>query len=393
MRSRVPVDGHYESTAGTLMRTRFAGDTVSMLNQTKLLNIISGKQKGLVAGAVRLGLGCLTPIYRTAMYWRNRKFDRAIHDDGQGIIKRASIPVISVGNLTTGGTGKTPFVIWIAKYLQDRSLRVVLISRGYGLKKSERIAVPNDEALEMERRLDDVPHLQDPDRFRMVQIAEQEHDSEIIVLDDAFQHRRLHRDLDLVLIDATAPFGFNRLLPRGLLREPLSSLRRADAVVLTRADLVDDNKREAIIKRIREENGSALIAQTQTTMTGLIQFDGHQEALSKVAHKSIYVFCGIGNPDSFIATINQLQCDIAGSSVFPDHHHYQHYDLDRIGQSAVDLGATAILCTHKDLVKIGFSRLAGVPLYAVLIDIKFQSGKKGIEQMLDRLAQSISTNG
>lgn len=363
-----------------------------MFDQPKLLEIISGKRSGLVARMVRVALGCLTPVYRTAIFWRNRKFDRAAGNQNQSVIKQAMIPVISVGNLTTGGTGKTPFVIWIAKFLRSRSLRVVLISRGYGAGYSDGQAEPNDEALEMEHRLADVPHLQDPDRYRMSQIAVEELESQIIVLDDAFQHRQLHRNLDLVLIDATAPFGFNRLLPRGLLREPLSSLRRADALILTRANLVSDNAREHIIQRIRIEIGDKPIAETRTTATTLLQYDGQQATLETVRDKSVFVFCGIGNPVNFLRTVEQLQCKIADSVVFADHHHYQRSDLEQIGESANACDAAAIICTHKDLVKVGTNRLAGIPVYAILIDIEFISGQAEIEQSIDRLANQVSTS-
>ena len=185
--------------ADALLKPSLHRHTIVMFDQTKLLNTVSGKRKGLVAQSIRFFLGCLTPVYRTAIWWRNRKFDRANAQNNQQIIKRASIPVISVGNLTTGGTGKTPLVIWIANRLRSHDLRVMLISRGYGAGDSEGNPGPNDEALEMEHRLPDVPHLQDPDRYRMSLIAVEELESQIIVLDDAFQHRQLHRHLRFFL--------------------------------------------------------------------------------------------------------------------------------------------------------------------------------------------------
>jgi tetraacyldisaccharide 4'-kinase len=374
----------------TLIKRLLQRHTVRMFDQTKLLKIISGQRKGIVAGTVRFGLGCLTPCYRTAIRIRNNKFDRAKRENDQTVIKRATIPVISVGNLTTGGTGKTPLVIWIARFLRTRHLRVVLISRGYGSEKTDGNTGPNDEALEMEHRLPDVPHLQDPDRYRMSQIAVEELESQIIVLDDAFQHRQLHRDLDLVLIDATAPFGFDWLLPRGLLREPLSSLRRADAVILTRANLVSDRERQSIRARIRAETEDRPIAETRTIATGLLQSDGQRADLEKVNDQVVFCFCGIGNPDSFHRSLKQLQCKIVDSAVFPDHHHYCRADLQQIGQSANACGAVAIVCTHKDLVKVGTNQLAGIPVYAVLIEIDFMSGQTEIEQSLDRLADQAS---
>ena len=373
------------------MKLPLRGHTVRMFDRTKLLEIISGQRKGLLASAVRFGLGCLTPFYRIAIRIRNNRFDRAKREDNRTIIKRAPIPVISVGNLTTGGTGKTPLVIWIARFLRTRNLRVALISRGYGSEKIDGNSEPNDEALEMNHRLPDVPHLQDPDRYQMSQNAVEELESQIIVVDDAFQHRQLHRDLDLVLIDATAPFGFDQLLPRGLLREPVSSLRRADAAILTRSNLVSDDEREKIIDRIRYEIGDKPIAETKTKATGLLQSNGQQAFLETINGQTIFFFCGIGNPDNFQRTLERLQCKIADSAVFADHHQYQPADLKKIGQMAVACGATSIVCTHKDLVKIGANRLAGIPVFAILIEVEFLTGQTEIEQALDRMADKAST--
>ena len=142
-------------------------------------------------------------------------------------IHRAAVPVVSVGNLTLGGTGKTPMVEWLARWYRRRGLRVAILSRGYGQEGGL-----NDEGQVLEENLPDVPHLQGPDRVALAGIAAYELETELIVLDDGFQHRRLARDLDLVLIDALDPFGLGNLFPRGLLREPIRSLRRASVVVL-----------------------------------------------------------------------------------------------------------------------------------------------------------------
>src|SRR5262249_10280904 len=155
--------------------------------------------------------------------------------------RRASVPVVSVGNLTLGGTGKTPCVEYVARFYRERDKRVAILSRGYGAEEGH-----NDEALVLEANLTDVPHLQAADREALAAVALEELESEVLVLDDGFQHRRLARDLDLVLIDATNPWGHGYLFPRGLLREPVSGLRRADAVILTRCDQASDKDRGRI---------------------------------------------------------------------------------------------------------------------------------------------------
>ena len=352
-----------------------------MFSRDQLLEIISGRKSGIVASVVRLGLGCFTPIYRLVVGSKNRRFDRAIADHDRSVVKKASIPVISVGNLTTGGTGKTPLVIWIAKRLRQNQQRVVLISRGYQAQgKSGNSGGRNDEALEMEDRLPDVPHLQDPDRFRMSQIAVEELESQIIVLDDGFQHRQLHRDLDIVLIDATNPFGYGRLLPRGLLREPESSLSRADFIILTRVHLVSAGDRDATLKRIVKHASGIPIATTRTEFTHLLQTDGTQQQIDAIKDKPVFVFCGIGNPENFSSSLKEIDLQICGQMSFPDHHQFTRDDLESLADKASQAGAAALLCTHKDLVKVGTNRIGSLPVYAIVIDVAFVSGEEEFTQ-------------
>src|SRR5262249_26736647 len=153
--------------------------------------------------------------------------------------------VVSVGNLTLGGTGKTPCVEYVCRFYRDLDLRVAVLSRGYGAANGR-----NDEALVLEENLPDVPHLQGADRVALARAAVEELESEVLVLDDGFQHRRLARDLDVVLVDATNPWGFGRLFPRGLLRESPRGLGRAGVVVLTRCDQVPDEERARLRQQV-----------------------------------------------------------------------------------------------------------------------------------------------
>ncbi len=349
-----------------------------MFNTIELLNIISGRRNDVVAVVVRFGLGLLTPFYRAAVWWRNRKFDA-----GHNSVQRVSVPVISIGNLTTGGTGKTPLVVWVCKRLHSAGKRVAILSRGYARQNTGTSF--NDEALELEFRLPDVPHLQDPDRLGMAHIALKEHGAEVIVLDDGFQHRKLHRDLDVVLIDATLPFGFGRLLPRGLLREPVCNLSRADAIVLTRADAIDEGTRKTIFERVREANSTALWVESKTTANHFVQSDGSELPLSHLRDKRILSFCGIGNPEGFAHSLGQLHLTICFQQNFPDHHGYPEQDLERLGELAAKLDAEAIVCTQKDLVKIGVTQLAGIPLYALVIDIEFLVGEAAFVEKITSL--------
>ena len=359
-----------------------------MLDTAKLLEIISGRRRGLVAVSLRCLLGALTPVYRAVVAIRNWVYDRQelrLERDGvSSWISRVTVPVISVGNLTTGGTGKTPMVIWIAKLLRGRNLRVAIISRGYGAQAEPEQGgwAGNDEAMEMERRLPDVPQLQDADRIRMANIAIEELDSQVLLLDDGFQHRRLDRALDIVLIDATNPFGYERLLPRGLLREPLSSLRRADIVVISRCDQVPHTMLEEMQARVKQHNAQATIVQTRIAPQNWLQYDGQHCGLKSLDGKQVVAFCGVGNPDGFRATLENFALELVDFCVFPDHHSYSREDLDELGTRSASSGASAIVCTHKDLVKVGCNQLAGIPVYALLIDLEFVDGQPEFETAL-----------
>ncbi len=197
------------------------------------LRLISGAARGPMPTLERLALRAASLPYGLAVRLRN-----AAYRLGWLSSRRVGVPVVSVGNLTAGGTGKTPCVAYVARYYRRLDRCVAILSRGYGGAGGR-----NDEALVLEEELPDVPHLQGADRVALAATAIEELESEVLVLDDGFQHRRLARDLDLVLVDATEPWGHGYLLPRGLLREPASALRRAGVVLLTRCDQVPAEQR------------------------------------------------------------------------------------------------------------------------------------------------------
>ena len=185
------------------------------MNERAFRKLVSGERRGLLAAGCRLGLSLLAAVYGLAVRLRTAGFRF-----GLSRISRCQVPVISIGNLTAGGTGKTPLVAWLTKWCQSQALQPGLLSRGYRSDADGN----NDEKQLLDQFCPGVPHLQQPDRVSAARAAIDRHDCNVLLLDDGFQHRRLHRDLDLVLIDATCPFGYERLLPRGLLREPTSAL-------------------------------------------------------------------------------------------------------------------------------------------------------------------------
>ncbi len=354
-----------------------------MLNPSEFRELVSGRRRGFRAACLRAIMAGAELPYALAVRWRNRRYDRKA-----GLVKDVGVPVVSVGNLTLGGTGKTPMVAWIALQLMNHGVRVTLISRGYGAETGSR----NDEAIELERKLPGVPHLQNPDRVAAATVAVEELGCQMILLDDAFQHRRIHRDLDIVLVDALEPFGYEHVFPRGTLREPLSGLRRAHAVVLTRGDMIDRQQRDAIRRRVARLAPHAPWAEVIHAPEELLAASGATESVNHLQGKPVAAFCGIGNPAGFRHTLNTCGYEIAAFKEFPDHHRYQRDDIAQLQQWAEQTGAAAVVCTAKDLVKIGLDCLGSVPLYALAIGMEFLEGQPELEAQLTKLAQTVATN-
>jgi tetraacyldisaccharide 4'-kinase len=331
--------------------TRKKGNTSSRnaehsgLNEQAYRNLVSGRTAGLTAALARSGLLILSFAYRGIIGMRNAMFDAGLRT-----IRRTSVPVISVGNLTTGGTGKTPIVALVVHELQQSGRSPAIISRGYRSVDGQ----ANDEKLVLERLCPGVPHEQGASRDRAAQILIARDSIDVIVMDDGFQHRQFSRNLDIVLIDATNPFGYGHLLPRGLLREPLSSLRRADCVLITRADMVSDEQVNQIEQKVRQAAPQLADRIDRVTFnpTGLIDGTGQRFPLSQFTGKPVLLISGIGNPDAFEATCLRSGLQIAGTLWFPDHHHFAVKDLHRIIEHREHLKAVCVVTTLKDLVKL-----------------------------------------
>ena len=344
-----------------------------MLNPSQFRDLVSGRRRGLGAAVARLGLRVAEVPYTLAVRWRNRRYDT-----GAARIHRVGVPVVSVGNLTLGGTGKTPMVEWIARWLGAACVRVTVVSRGYGAEAGGR----NDEAMALEQNLPDVPHVQDPDRVAAAKRAIEESECQLIVLDDAFQHRRIARDLDVVLLDALEPFGFGHVFPRGTLREPAEGLRRAHVVALSRADMIGQQQREQIRRQVRQYAPDAAWAEVVHAPRTLLGAAGQQRPLESLAGKPVAAFCGIGNPAGFRHTLGACGYRVAAWREFPDHHRYGRGDVESLGAWADGLDVAAVLCTQKDLVKLDLERLGRRPLWAVAIGLEFLAGQAELEAKL-----------
>ena len=315
------------------------------MNEQVFLNLISGKTHGILAAIGRLGLTILEPVYRTAIGLRNAGFDLGIRKP-----RRVTAPVISVGNLTTGGTGKTPVVALIVQILQQQGRIPGIISRGYRSVDGQ----ANDEKRVLERLCPGVPHEQNSSRYTAARKLISTTDIDTIVMDDGFQHRQLHRELDIVLIDATNPFGYDHVLPRGLLREPLTALQRADVVLITRSDMVAELSLTGIEERVRKivPRLADRIGRVEFRPSGLIDGHGQRYTVEELRDQPVMLVSGIGNPEAFAETCRKAGLRVKATLWFPDHHHYKKEDLTEIAERAASKGINRVITTLKDLVKI-----------------------------------------
>lgn len=305
---------------------------------------------------------------------------------------RVSCHVISIGNITTGGTGKTPMTLYLAKCWQKKGYKVGIVSRGYRRKNKAAIvlvtdgveicATPDavgDEPYLMAQGLGGVPIVVSADRFVGCRELIKRFAVEVILLDDAFQHLKIHRDQNILIIDASNPFGNGHLLPRGPLRESLSSIKRSDVVIFTRAG--KDLSMEKMIQDVRPYQ--SCILESYFDATGLIDLNTGEISDPTVLHgRNVLPFCGIGNPDSFLEQLRSLGAELSSACIFADHHAYKKSDLEAIQNSADKKNNTWIVTTEKDAVKIKTFMRDTKKIYALRIAPVF---KKTSEDILERL--------
>ena len=340
--------------------------------------IVSGEARGVTAAATRAGLTVLEAIYAPVVALRNGWYDFV-----PGAACRVDVPVVSVGNVTMGGTGTTTLKAAVVQRAVSRGVKTAIISRGYHAKPGEL----NDEGKELTTRIPDCVYVQNPKRAQAAAALcalEESSRPKLIVLDDGFQHRRLGRQLDIVLIDALNPFGYNRICPRGFLRESLSALRRAQCVVITRADRVEESNLKRIEETILSYNRNLVIARACHRPGLLRRLIGQTEPLSAVAGKRVMAFCGLGNPDAFRQTVESLNCNVAAFKEYPDHHLYSASDEKEITALAEEAQADAVVCTMKDFVKLSPAlSQAPIPVYGIEIDMAFLSGEEEFWTLVD----------
>jgi tetraacyldisaccharide 4'-kinase len=287
--------------------------------------------------------------------------------------------VISIGNLTLGGTGKTPAVIAAALEAKKRGYRPCILTRGYkGRAKGPCLSTSDgeifnnassvgDEAAYMAFRLHDIPIAKDKNRFRAGMYALEKtgpSSIDVCILDDGFQHRALIRDMDVLLIDATNPFGNGKLFPEGIMREPMESIRRADSVLITKSDAVSSDALNAIEKRIQQYSPAVPVYHAHYEPVSLMDINGESHSPDRLKGRQVHVVSGIANPLYFENLLRSLGAEIVHSKVFRDHYRYSQRDVRNIVK---DEGMLDIITTEKDMVKLKGLELPGT-IYSLRID-------------------------
>lgn len=311
-----------------------------MIEPTLGRRIIAG-QAGMWALPVQAVLRVGEFAYSGLMRIRNRRYD------APGQVIRVAVPVISVGNITVGGTGKTPMVIELTRRLELAGRNPAIVARGYGGVAS----APSDEELLIRKACPAVAYVCESNRFRGADLAIKRMGADVIVLDDAFQHRRLHRDLDIVLIDALCPFGFGHVLPRGLLREPLSGLARAQVAIVTRFDQAPQHELQKTEAVFRNHNHDAPIIRSRTKVSGIEYLDAAPVADIGPGMR-VLAFAGIGRPQGFAATLASLGLEVVATRWWPDHHPYRQAEIMRMLEDPRNPPYDLAMTTEKDAVKI-----------------------------------------
>ncbi|NOX55516.1 MAG: tetraacyldisaccharide 4'-kinase [Planctomycetes bacterium] len=354
------------------------------MNEAAFREVISGQRRGFAAATLRTILAAAAGPYALVVALRNEAYNR-------GWLRRyrVPVPVVSVGNLTAGGTGKTPVVAFVTEWFQQRGVRVGILSRGYRAHTT----ASNDEKLVLDRLCPNTPHVQNPDRVEGGRIACRQFACQLLILDDGFQHRRLHRDLDVVLIDATCPWGYGRLLPRGLLREPVQALRRADLILLTRVDQCQADAVDRIRETVRRAKAELPIVELAFRPWELRNTAAETLPPDQLKGRPIAAFCGIGNPEAFRKTLQACGADVRAFHSFPDHHDYSDADRNRLAAMARECHAHWLVATAKDLVKLKETALGGRPLWSLEIRPEVVAGRNILDQRLEKLATKAKCRG
>jgi tetraacyldisaccharide 4'-kinase len=368
----------------------------------KIERIITGDSRSGY-GWFLLFLSMVSIVYGGAVKLRRTFYKKAIFKS-----KRLSCSIISIGNITVGGTGKTPMTIYVAKVVKQLGYNVAVISRGYkgkaekigGIVSDGKVLLmtpenAGDEPYMMAKRLKDVPVIVGKNRFKAGRLAISKFEPDVIVLDDGFQHLKLQRDLDLVLLDYRKPFGSGHLLPRGIMREPASALLNANAIILTRSAAVDENEMSSSLKKLRfyERNKPIYHTFHHPFVYNIINrekkiFEKNIKEILRqnsecIKGRTVFAFSGLADNHDFQQTVKSLSCNLSGYLEFPDHHLYSEKDLKDISAAAKRSMSECLITTEKDYVRMAHKIDWPGDLFVIGIEIDFGEDKKRFNSYIE----------
>lgn len=324
--------------------------------------------------------------FGSVLYGSGVRFRLALYRFHLLPIRRLPLKVISLGNLTAGGTGKTPHAVLLALYLQRKGIKVAILSRGYRGTKSNTGAVISDgrsllgtvaeggeEPFLLAQKLPGVPVVIGKDRYRAGMLCAQQWQTEWVILDDGFQHLRLRREIDILLWPAHQPFGSEGLLPLGLLREPKKEIRRADGILITHSERLDPSRRKDLVEQIRFQTPATPIFFSEHKPMVLWRYPDQ-----KVFHpawlggKRLLAFCGLADPESLRFSLQQLGADPVRLVQFPDHHFYREKDKRAMEKQSRSLDINLMVTTEKDALKLGQWEAADIQVLVLGIEVEIQ---------------------
>lgn len=297
-------------------------------------------------------------LYRLIIHLRNWLYDHNIFRE-----VKLPCPVISVGNITVGGTGKTPCVIWLARMLREQGFKPAVLSRGYGSINSSPVNIVSDgnhilassagagdEPYLMARSLQGIPIITGPQRILTGKTAINSFGADVLICDDAFQHRQIFRDINLVLLDSEKPLGNGQMLPRGSLREPITALSRASAFILTRTN--ESAKTNVAIAKLAAAGNTPVFKSAHRPVAAIKGDYSRQLSLADLQGKKVCAFAGIAQPESFKKTLLSLGVQVISWDIFPDHHRYCLQELKNVRHNMSKNNADIIMTTEKDGMRL-----------------------------------------
>ncbi|MED5433824.1 MAG: tetraacyldisaccharide 4'-kinase [Candidatus Neomarinimicrobiota bacterium] len=325
----------------------------------------------------------ITLFYWGVIYWRNLFYNLNFF-----VSRKIPTKVISVGNITAGGTGKTPAVIYLSQLFQRKNYKVAVLSRGYGRKTAGTQLVTDgnnkvndwrnfgDEPTLISQKLNKIPIVVDQNRYRGAMYLIEKFSPDLIIMDDAFQHRSIERDLDLVLLNSQAGQSDYRLIPHGLLREPFSHIKRADAIIFTKSNLNEPSQK--IVSRAKKTN--LPIFNSSITHNKFLNINS--EAFKPENKPRAVAVSGIADPKSFYKSLDKTNIKLVSKIAYVDHHEFKQSDIDRLKKALIDNSAEIIVTTEKDMIRLANLDLGEINIYSLSIDFQLdEPGEKYITNL------------